>query len=238
MQRLTGRRDLWPVVGFAAAGAFAVLLALVLAMGTLPFDVPVTGFVQGLGIPADLWVRITDLGGGAVLFPVGVVLGLAGLVTGRPRLTLVVAVVLLGGTLFTDVTKVAVARPRPPWEHLVDASWFSFPSGHSLNSAATYGLLAVVAWRTTRLPAPVRGFAVLVGLLLPFAIGLSRVALGVHYPSDVLAGWSAGLAFVASGAVLIGALRAMTQVGITAPAVPVPADPLGPEPAPVVPRRP
>lgn len=237
MQRPTGRRDPWPVVGFAGAGVFAILLALVIATGLPPFDVPVTGFVQGLGIPADLWVRITDLGGGAVLFPVGVVLGLAGLVAGHPRLTLVVAVVLLGGTLFTDVTKVAVARPRPPWEHVVDASWFSFPSGHSLNSLATYGLLAVVAWRTTRLPALVRGFAVLAGLVLPIAIGLSRVALGVHYPSDVLGGWSAGLAFVAAGAVLIGALRAMDRTR-AAVAVRVPAEPLGPEPAPVVTRTP
>ncbi len=216
MQRLTGRRDPWPVVGFAAAGAFTILLALVLAIGALPFDAPVTRLVQGLGLPTDLWIRITDLGGGAVLFPVGVVLALAGLVTRRPRLALVVAVVLLGGTLFTEVMKVAVARPRPPWEHLVDASGLSFPSGHSLNSAATYGLLAVVAWRTTRLPALVRWVAVLAGLLLPFAIGLSRVALGVHYPGDVLGGWSAGLAFVASGAVLIGVLRAMEPMGITA----------------------
>ena len=159
--------------------------------------------------PVDLWVTITELGSGSVLIPVGTALGLAALVTRRYRLVLVVAAILLGGALFTEVAKVAVGRPRPPWEHLVDAPGFSFPSGHSLNSTATYGLLAVVAWRVTRLPRLLRGLAVAAALVLPFAIGLSRVALGVHYPSDVLGGWSAGLAFVASGAVLIATLRAL-----------------------------
>jgi len=217
MQQPTGRRDPWPIVGLAAAGTFVLLLVLVLAMGGLPADEPVTRFVQGLGLPVEAWTGITSLGGGSVLLPVGIGLGVAALATGRYRLTLVVAVILLGGTLFTEVTKVLVARPRPPWDHLVDASGLSFPSGHSLNSAATYGLLAVVAWRTERLPPLVRRLAVVAGLLLPFAIGLSRVALGVHYPSDVLGGWSGGLAFVAAGALLIAAPGAMSW---TRPGVP------------------
>ena len=209
MQRLPGRRDPWPLVGLAAAGTFILLLAFVLAAGGLAFDEPVTRLVHGLSLPVDLWVTITELGSGSVLIPVGTALGLAALVTRRYRLVLVVAAILLGGALFTEVAKVAVGRPRPPWEHLVDAPGFSFPSGHSLNSTATYGLLAVVAWRVTRLPRLLRGLAVAAALVLPFAIGLSRVALGVHYPSDVLGGWSAGLAFVASGAVLIATLRAL-----------------------------
>lgn len=220
MQRLPGRRDPWPFVGLAAAGTFIVLLTLILAAGGLPFDEPVTRIVQGFALPVDGWVAITTLGDGSVLIPVGTALALAALITGRPRLTLVIAVVLLGGTLFTEVTKVAVGRPRPPWEHLVDAPGFSFPSGHSLNGTAAYGLLAVVAWRTTRLPRLVRGLAVVAGLVLPLAIGLSRVALGVHYPGDVLGGWSAGLAFVAAGAVLIAVLRAMERTRLAARAHP------------------
>jgi undecaprenyl-diphosphatase len=207
------------MVGLAAAGAFLLLLVLVVTAGGLPFDEPVTLALQGLGLPVDVWAGITALGGGAVLFPVGTALGLAALATGRYRLALVVAVVLLGGTLFTETTKILVARPRPPWGHLVVARGLSFPSGHSLNSAATYGLLAVVAWRTERLPVVARWLAVAAAVSLPIAIGLSRVALGVHYPSDVLGGWSAGLAFVACGAVLIAVMGAMdrTRVGVRAP---------------------
>lgn len=220
MAQPQGRRDAWPIVGFAAAAVFTTLLVLVLAFGGLPFDEPVTRFMQGLGLSLDLWTAITTLGSGTVLLPVGVGLGVAALATGRYRLVVVVAVVLLGATLFTEVTKVVVARPRPPWDHLVAARGLSFPSGHSLNSATSYGLLAVVAWRTTRLPLLARRLAVAAGLALPFAVGCSRVALGVHYPSDVLGGWSGGLAFVAAGAVAITLLRAMDRTRLLSTAGP------------------
>jgi undecaprenyl-diphosphatase len=200
-------------VGLAAAGAFAVLTALVFAVGLLPFDVPGADAVRAIGIPAGTWVAITTLGDGIVLFPIGTALGVFALATGRYRLTLVVAVVLLGGMLFTETMKSAVARPRPPWEHLVVAGGFSFPSGHSLNSSAVYGLLALVAWRAGRLPAPVRRLAAVAGLGLPLAVGLSRIALGVHYPSDALGGWLGGAALVALGAVVIDRLAAMEPRG-------------------------
>jgi undecaprenyl-diphosphatase len=200
-------------VGLAAAGAFAVLTALVLAAGLLPFDVPGADAVRAIGIPAGTWAGITALGDGTVLFPVGTALGVYALVTRRYRLTLVVAVILVGASLFTEAMKGAVARPRPPWEHLVAAGGFSFPSGHSLNSSAVYGLLALVAWRAGRLPAPVRRLAAVAGLGLPLAVGLSRIALGVHYPSDALGGWLGGAALVALGAVVIDQLAAMEPRG-------------------------
>jgi len=119
-------------------------------------------------------------------------------------------VVLIGASVFTHVMKDAVARPRPPGPHLAPATGFSFPSGHSLNSATTYGLLAVLVWRS-RAPRPLRWAAVVAALVLPFGIGLSRIALGVHYPSDVLGGWLAGIAFVAAGAVLVTLVGAMAR---------------------------
>lgn len=220
MQHPTRRRDPWPIVAVAAAATFAILAVLVLSLGQLPFDESVTLAVQGLGIPAATWVDITTLGSGMVLIPVGVAVGLAALVSGRLRLVAILAVVLIGATLFTELTKVVFARPRPPWEHLVATQGLSFPSGHSLNSTSTYGLLAVVAWRTSRLPRLLRGLAAAAGLVLPFLVGVSRVALGVHYPSDVLGGWSGGLAFVAAGAVLITALAAMERGPLRGPGRP------------------
>ena len=209
MQPPPGRRDPWPVAGLAAAFAFAVLAGLVVRNGALPFDDPVAAAVRGLGIPTGAWSAITLLGG-AVLVPVGIALGLGALLTGRLRLVLIVAVVLIGASVFTHVMKDAVARPRPPGPHLAPATGFSFPSGHSLNSATTYGLLAVLVWRS-RAPGPLRWAAVVAALVLPFGIGLSRIALGVHYPSDVLGGWLAGIAFVAAGAVLVTLVGAMAR---------------------------
>lgn len=83
--------------------------------------------------------------------------------------------------------KPAFARPRPElWPRLVSASDFSFPSGHALGSAAFYPLLA---WTTVRLRGGAFG---LLSLGLPLFIGVGRLYLGVHWPTDVLAGWALG----------------------------------------------
>ncbi|MGT2935113.1 phosphatase PAP2 family protein [Streptococcus castoreus] len=82
-------------------------------------------------------------------------------------------------------------RPRPSIEHLVYASGFSFPSGHAMGSLLIFGsLLIVFHQRIKTKPLQLAGDAIFVTLIL--LIGLSRVYLGVHYPSDVLAGFILG----------------------------------------------
>jgi undecaprenyl-diphosphatase len=87
-----------------------------------------------------------------------------------------------------------LARPRPDlFEPLMHTGSFSFPSGHSLGTAAFLSSLALVWWRRSpRYRLPFAVFAALAAL----GVGLSRVYLQVHYPSDVLAGWLLGLAWV------------------------------------------
>jgi membrane-associated phospholipid phosphatase len=195
------RRDPWPLVGLAGTVAFLLVALAVNHSSGLVFDAAIATAVQGLPIPVGTWEAITALGGPTLVIvgTVGVI-GLLG--SGRIRLALTVAAILIGASLFTDHVKDVVERPRPPGEPLVAAAGYSFPSGHALNSTVTYGLLALVAVRS-RLPLALRRLAVAVGVIVPVIVGLSRVALGVHYPSDVIAGWLAGLAFVALGAVLI-----------------------------------
>ncbi|MDI6894898.1 MAG: amidase domain-containing protein [Bacillota bacterium] len=97
------------------------------------------------------------------------------------------------GWLFETVLKVLVHRPRPELPHLVSAGGYSFPSGHSFVSFVLYGYLVLLVgrlaprWRWLRVPL----------LLVAVGIGLSRVYLGVHYPSDVLGGWALGAAWLA-----------------------------------------
>ena len=75
--------------------------------------------------------------------------------------------------------------------HLVDVGDLSFPSGHAMVSAVTYLTLGALLARTQRRRAT-RIFVMAAGILLAVIIGLSRIYLGVHYPTDVLAGWVAG----------------------------------------------
>jgi undecaprenyl-diphosphatase len=203
------RRDPWPWVGLACALAFLVLATLVVRRGGFAFDEPLAAAVQALPVPVGFWEACTFLGG-AILVPIGVVSVLGAGLSRRIRLALIIVIVLIGAALFTELVKDVVARPRPTMDPLVTAQGYSFPSGHSLNSTVTYGLLALVAWRT-RLRLAVRRAAAVVGVVVPVLVGLSRIALGVHWPTDVLAGWLAGVAFVALAATLIRLTGAMER---------------------------
>ncbi len=182
------------VLALACAGAFLVLAMVVSRQGSLAFDEPVIAFVTGLGISTDAWRAVTELGG-LLLVPLGV--GLVGWLVLQRRYSeaVIVAIALIAATLFTDAVKDFIARPRPPGPHLAPAAGYSFPSGHTLNSTTTYGLIALYAWRS-RARSGMRWFVCCGLLTIPFLVGLSRIALGVHYPSDVLGGWLAGAAVV------------------------------------------
>lgn len=98
-----------------------------------------------------------------------------------------------------------IDRPRPDARHLVEASTMSFPSGHAMSSIAFFGFLIYLVWRLTSTKW-IRWLLSILLLLLILAIGFSRVYLGVHYPSDVLAGYAAG------GACLAVLITAFTYV--------------------------
>jgi undecaprenyl-diphosphatase len=181
----------------------------VIRRGGLAFDEPFSAWLRGLPVPAWFWEACTFLGG-LFLVALGFAMGLAALVTRRYRLVLVIAIVLIGSALLTEAVKALVMRQRPP-DPITGTDGYSFPSGHTLNSTATYGLLAVIAWRS-RLSLGLREVAVAIGVVAPILVGLSRIALGAHWPTDVLAGWLAGIAFVALGAVLIRLTGATDRV--------------------------
>lgn len=96
---------------------------------------------------------------------------------------------------FILVLKNIYQRPRPSITHLVEAHGYSFPSGHSMGSFLIIGsLIVIIAGRIQ--DKKLRLFLQALVALLVFLIGLSRIYLGVHYPSDVLAGFSMGYAVV------------------------------------------
>jgi undecaprenyl-diphosphatase len=104
-----------------------------------------------------------------------------------------VIVSALGGLATSTLLKSLFERPRPSLvAHLDSVYTSSFPSGHSMLSATVYLTLGVLLGRFVQ-QRVLKAYFLIVALLLTFLVGVSRVYLGVHYPTDVLAGWAVGL---------------------------------------------
>ena len=138
---------------------------------------------------------ITSLGGVTVLTLV-TALSVLYLLLIRKRVTgLFLLASVLGGWMISNALKLGVARPRPDLvPHLVEVHDLSFPSGHAMLSAVTYLTLGLLLARMQTSRAA-RYYFVAVAVLLTLLVGMSRVYLGVHFPTDVLGGWSAGAAW-------------------------------------------
>jgi undecaprenyl-diphosphatase len=184
------------VVAAVAATVLGSLLMLLAGDGA-PFgwDRAIQHAMRAGGDAAGLrgaMVAFTALGDGAVL--TGVVAGVAGLllVLGRRGTAATVVLATASGGVVAALAKLLVARPRPDIAgRLVEVSGLSFPSGHAMNSAIIYLTLASLVTHVER-GRQVRRYTLAVAMLLVGTIGASRVYLGVHWPSDVLAGWCAG----------------------------------------------
>ena len=216
----TRARRLPKSIVWAGSADWAVhLMALAILMGVCSFIVVAygvsTGATQHLDEqllkaprdPADLsktlgppWLEefgrdVTALGGiaGLCLMTVAVIGYL--LICRKYRALAFVLAATLGGLLINGVLKERFDRRRPnvvPYKSQVTTS--SFPSGHSLNSAVVYLTLgSLLASLVEQRRLKIYFFSV--ALLLTLLVGISRVYMGVHYPTDVVAGWSAGLAW-------------------------------------------
>jgi membrane-associated phospholipid phosphatase len=204
-------RSIPAVVWPAAMVAVVIALGIAVEAGAqiVTFDRAANQTVQNHAAePVTGWAFVlTALGSTYVLIAVALSAALGLVLRGRWR----AAVALVVAYVVTDVTvalvKLIVSRPRPD-ESLTEAGGFSFPSGHSAMSMVVYGCLAFALARVVR-GFPRVAFA-LVGGLLVVAIGLSRIYLGVHYPSDVIAGWTTGAAILIVTWMLASRLRPRT----------------------------
>ncbi len=176
---------------FALIG-LVIAWGVMLAFGGLEFDrgLLIFGYAGRNPDLAEAARWITKLGDAEVLLP-ATLLGTTILAVRRDwRRAALLAGVTLSGRLAVELQKDWAARLRPDAnDHLVAVQSLSFPSGHAANSALVWLCLALLLPRSAR----GRMSAVWAAAWLAIAVGVSRVMLGVHWPSDVIAGWSFGL---------------------------------------------
>lgn len=133
---------------------------------------------------------VTELGGWRVLVPLTVAGALWLILARRFRDAALLLMISLGGRALVDLQKNQMGRLRPEdQEHLVAVQSFAFPSAHAANT--TMVLVGLAFLLTSSYPP--RAFALWGAVWLALIVGVSRVVLGVHWPSDVIAGWAFGL---------------------------------------------
>ena len=175
-------------------GVFARLAGEVHELEDFFFDDPLLLRLQAWHGPwlDGFFVLVSRLGYQWGLIPADTLDVLALLALRRWREATFCLLAFVGSALLNIGAKHFFQRDRPGlWESIAPESTFSFPSGHAMGSMTLAAVLVALAWRT-RWRWPV---AMLAGLFV-LLVGVARMYLGVHYPSDILAGWCAALAWV------------------------------------------
>lgn len=176
--------------------AFVALAKEVRDNETLPLDREILLGIHNYATPTlDSIARILTQFGGVVLVPISalVIAGLFLKKLGRSYALLILCGVV-GSSLLNLLLKTLFSRARPQlWERLVVEHSFSFPSGHAMASASLAASVVAALWYTRW-----RWTAILLGMVYITVVGFTRLYLGVHYPTDIVAGWMLAIAWVAA----------------------------------------
>ena len=177
----------------AAVALLMALWLLMMLLGTNPLDLAVLNALYSANRPLVRAAAstVTLLGQWQVVILASVVAAACLLYLRKVRSAVLLLAVTLTGRVLVELQKIGVHRQRPELEHLVAVKSLSFPSAHSANSMILLLSLALIA-----APERHRGWAVIAALTGTFLVGITRPILGVHWPSDVIGGWSFGAAWV------------------------------------------
>ena len=189
---------------FAAGLVLFVLLAILMVTGNLQwFDDPIREWVYSIRNPAltEVLKVITYMGNWQTITLLCIVLLLFRKT--RLRYGVPVSAGAIFVTIFNRIIKLIFKRPRPEESlHLIDEGGYSFTSGHSITSMVVFGLLIYLVRKYVRNRKAAN--ILTAALAVPWIfIGLSRIYMGVHFPSDVLAGWALGAAVLVGIIVIV-----------------------------------
>lgn len=150
------------------------------------------------------FVFISAIGYQWGVVPVDIALTAGLLIVRRWREATFAGVSFAGSALLNMATKQFFQRDRPTlWESIAPEHTFSFPSGHAMGSATLAMVVVLLCW-----PTRWRWLTAILAIAFTLLVGVSRIYLGVHYPSDILGGWAAGIAWVSGVYLVLYRIRA------------------------------
>ena len=192
-EKLPARAGQWKFIGALIALTVIWLFMLIGGDGALDERVYRALYVGNHPMLVPVARVLTALGEPTVLITASVVIAVLLWVRGHRHLPFAFVGITMAGRTLSEIQKYWIARARPDLEtHLVVVKTSSFPSGHANSSMIFYLTLALILATGTKW----RGVAVAGAIALSLLVGLSRVMLGVHWPSDVIGGWAFGMLWV------------------------------------------
>ena len=180
---------------------FAEIAGEIRQREAIVFDAPILHFARDLTSARldSIFLWVTRAGYLHGVVPLDVVLVLALTLKRWFREATFAAIALAGSALINMATKAVFARVRPSlWNSIAPETTFSFPSGHAMGSATLACVLIGLTWKTRW-----RWWVAVPAVVFVGAVGFSRVYLGVHYPSDIVAGWAAAMAWAVASYLVV-----------------------------------
>ncbi|MWV43667.1 phosphatase PAP2 family protein [Paenibacillus sp. HJL G12] len=175
-------------------GVFFIIMTILIVTNHIAwFDNAVISAVQGMetGWLTSFMKVFTFIGSSLMAVVLSALAFFFLMIVMKHRRELIMFVVAVGGSeIWNLILKNIIQRARPNTHRLIEISGFSFPSGHSMAAFSLYGAITFLLWR--HIPSFAGRIAmIIIGVALTLLIGISRIYLGVHYPSDVLGGYLA-----------------------------------------------
>ncbi|KOP63661.1 phosphatase PAP2 family protein (plasmid) [Priestia megaterium] len=172
---------------------FSFMATLISKYNIIQFDSTVISFIQGFESPTLTMIMkfFSFIGStsSVIVLSLFILFFLYKVLHHRSELILFIGVVL-GSSILNLILKLFFHRARPDLHRLIEIHGYSFPSGHAMSAFAVYGVLSFLLWRHIPTRSG-RSILTIISITMIILIGISRIYLGVHYPSDIIGGYLA-----------------------------------------------